>query len=143
MLHSQRSLRLYSECLNGNLELTSVDALYFTSHMLSMSAFNAMSHHNEAQEWRLPTFVEPMRGMAVLQSLPGVAARLREGVWQAPVRSCERWHQRTQERLVAGYAKRRVLLSPHSQATATRCLRTKRVSTMKESTCSPFLRLVA
>lgn len=101
-VHSQRSLRLYTECLNSDFGEQNIDRLYFTTHILSMLAFNAIQHEHEPQQWQLPPFVEPMRGMAVLQNLPHVGPRLRAGVWQSSVRSCEVWHQRVRDRLRLG-----------------------------------------
>lgn len=102
LVHWQRSLRAYSKCLHEDLQTQNVDALYFTSHIHSMLGLLHAKSQPRGEKWELPGWITSMRGVHILPDMPQVVDRLRQGIWQPLLQSCELWHQHVRSHMAVG-----------------------------------------
>lgn len=103
LVHWQRSLRAYSARLIPGMDEAEADAMYFTSHINSILAFVHAPPEAQISElvWEMPKWIVSLRGVHVLHNMDETADRLKRGVWQPVLQSCENWHASTQERIEA------------------------------------------
>ena len=101
LIHWQHSLRAFSRCLHGNLEVQNADALFFAGHIQSMLAHIHESRDCPQAEWTAPTWLALLRGVKVLWDTPEVFDRLRLGIWRSWTQSCEVEYQQFIHRLVS------------------------------------------